>query len=108
MRIVPVPLQTAQIFFLTFPIPQHLRHVKRLALIPSLLLQYHVRQITHNKRTPRHRPTVYTQVELPPLIPPWKAGWFHTSREKLKLGFKASPPVGGEVWRGVKSHATKR
>jgi hypothetical protein len=23
-----------------------------------------------------------------------KAGWFHTSREKLKLGFKASPPVG--------------
>jgi hypothetical protein len=31
------------------------------------------------------------------------AGWFHTSREKLKLDFKASPPVGERFGEGSKS-----
>ncbi|MCC5614868.1 hypothetical protein LC605_07235 [Nostoc sp. CHAB 5836] len=35
-----------------------------------------------------------------------KAGWFHTSREKQQLGFKASPRFGEKNGSGVKSHAT--
>ncbi|MBN3868769.1 MULTISPECIES: hypothetical protein [unclassified Nostoc] len=37
-----------------------------------------------------------------------QAGWFHTNKEKLKLGFKASPRNGERNGSGVKSHATKQ
>jgi hypothetical protein len=32
-----------------------------------------------------------------------RAGWFHTAREKLKLGFKASPRSGERFGEGSKS-----
>ncbi|WP_335096830.1 hypothetical protein [Nostoc sp.] len=37
-----------------------------------------------------------------------EAGWFHTSREKTKLSFKASLPEAERFGSGVKSHVKKR
>jgi hypothetical protein len=40
---------------------------------------------------------------LNPLSKNREAGWFHTIREKLKPGIKASPPVGERFGEGSKS-----
>ncbi len=45
---------------------------------------------------------------VPPFLRGVRAGWSHTTREKTKTGFQSLSPFRGEVWRGVKSHATKR
>jgi hypothetical protein len=71
--------------------------VEGLSVISYLTIQRDLKNLSLNL-SPTRRETL----NLPP-FPHREAGWFHTSREKLKLAFKASLRFGERFGEGSKA-----